>query len=354
MAQAAVLSLDMEELFTASGDEIARLTGNEAAYVTSGAAAAIALSVLGCITRGDPAAIAAMPRGRGLPTQVVVSRSHRIPYDRAIELVGGKIREIGNVQQTHLWELEAALTSKTGAVLWVAGRHLPPTLSLEDTVVMAHSHGVPVIVDAAAQLPPVSNLWNYTRACGADLVAFSGGKAMRGPQASGLLVGRRDLVAAARANGTPHQRLARALKVGKEEIVGLVAAVQRYVALDHDAQLAEWEAVVVDWGRRLEGLPGVATTRVLCGEAGQPTPRLLVRIDADAAGVSAQDVVDALWNRNPRVAVTAAGHDAFYMAPDTLMDGDATLASDGVLAALSKARPYGSGSSTSAGRSQAD
>ena len=171
---------------------------------------------------------------------MVIHRAHRIPYDRAIELGGGHLVEIGNVIQTFPWELEAAIDEKTVAVFWVAGSHLPQTtLSLEETVEIAHAHGVPVIVDAAAQLPPLENLWRFTTECGADLVLFSGGKALQGPQASGLIVGSMALLDAVRANASPLQRFARAMKVGKEEICGLVAAVERYVALDHTAVAAD-------------------------------------------------------------------------------------------------------------------
>lgn len=324
MVEASQYQVDMNELFVLAGQELARLTRNEAAYVTCGAAAALAHGILACITGGDPAAIAAMPAGQGLRTEVVMHRAHRIPYDRVIELVGCRIVEIGNAIQAFEWELESAITDRTAAVVWVAGSHLPPaSLSLSRTVAIAHSRGVPVIVDAAAQLPPVSNLWHFTSECGADLVAFSGGKALRGPQASGLLLGRADLVAAARANGTPNQRLVRAMKVGKEEIAGLVAAVRRYVSLDHDALLTQWEATVAEWAKLLSEIPGVRADRTMPNEAGQPTPRLRVTIEREELGIGAKDVVDALWERDPRIAVLSGGEDVFYMTPDTLNEGEA-------------------------------
>ena len=230
MVEASVSHVDMHELHVAAGRELAALTKNESAYVTCGAAAAVAHGLLACVTHGDPALIADMPGADGLPTEVIVHCAHRIPYDRFIDLVGCRAVQIGNAIQTFEWELERALSPRTAAVLWVAGSHLPPaTLSLERTIEVAHAHDVPVLIDAAAQLPPSSNLWYFTRDLGADLVAFSGGKALRGPQASGLLLGRADSIEAARANGAPHQRLLRSLKVGKEEIAGLVAAVRRYL-----------------------------------------------------------------------------------------------------------------------------
>jgi D-glucosaminate-6-phosphate ammonia-lyase len=324
MLVAAQSHVDMYELHEAVGAELAKLTRNEAAYVTCGCASAITLAVLACITKGDPAAISRMPSGFGLPTEVVMHRAHRIPYDRAIELAGGSIVEIGNMIQTFDWELDAAITQATAAVFWVAGSHLPPTaLSLRETVAIAHNRGIPVIVDAAAQLPPVSNLWRFTTEDGADLVLFSGGKALRGPQASGLLLGRRDLVEAARANGAPHQRLARALKVGKEEIMGVLAAVRRYVDLDHDSLLRGWEATVLEWQTQLNLLGGVTASRAFPNEAGEPTPRLRVVIDSDRAGVNATELIQRLWERSPRIAVLSDRPDAFHLTPTTLAAGEA-------------------------------
>jgi uncharacterized pyridoxal phosphate-dependent enzyme len=337
MAEASRAQVDMHELFLLAGEELARLTGNEAAYVTNGAASAVAHGIMACVTGGDPATIAAMPWGEGLRTEVVMHCAHRIPYDRVIDLVGCSIHQIGNAIQTFEWELEAAVTDQAACVLWVAGAHMPPaSLSLERTIAIAHAHDVPVIVDAAAQLPPVSNLWHFTRELGADLVAFSGGKALRGPQASGLLLGRPDLIAGARANGTPNQRLLRSLKVGKEEIGGLVAAVQRYIGLDHAQLLAEWEATVAEWSARLSALPGVRAERVWPNEAGQPTPRLRVAVEHAELGSSARELVDALWELDPRVAVLPGGDDVFYMTPDTLEEGQAELVIEAVVSEISR------------------
>lgn len=335
MVDAARRPVDMHELFVAAGEQLATLTHNEAAYVTCGAAAGIAHALLACVTGGDPIAIASMPDGRDRPTEVIMHRAHRIPYDRVVELIGCSIVEIGNAIQTFDWELEGTITERTAAVLWVAGQHLAPAaLDLETTVRIAHARGVPVIVDAAAQLPPVSNLWHFTRECGADAVVFSGGKALRGPQASGLLLGSAKLVEAARANGTPHQRLVRSMKVGKEEIAGLVAAARRYVALDHKALLREWEQTVADWAERISVFPGVIAQRAFPNEAGQPTPRLRVSITADVAGISAGQMTTALWERNPRIAVLPALDDVFYITPDTLEPGEAEIVIDALIEVL--------------------
>lgn len=252
--------------------------------------------------------------------------AHRIPYDPAIQLAGATIRNVGNVLQTFDWELDAAITNRTAAVFWVAGSHLPAgALSLTETVRIAHARGVPVIVDAAAQLPPVENLWRFTALDGADIALFSGGKALRGPQASGMMVGRKDLIDAARANGSPNQRFARSLKAGKEEIAGLVAAVGRYVELDHSALDRSWLDVCTAWSEGLHGLPGVSTEIDPVNEAGQPVPRLRVSVDAGIAGRDAAAVVEALRVGDPAVAVLPGGSQAFYLGPDLLEEGEAEL-----------------------------
>lgn len=324
MVAASRSCVSIDELHTGASKRLAELTRNEDAYVTSGCAAAIALSVLACITKGSAAVIARLPYDESLARNVIIHRAHRIPYDRAVELGGGHLVEIGNVIQTFPWELEAAIDEKTVAVFWVAGSHLPQTtLSLEETVEIAHAHGVPVIVDAAAQLPPLENLWRFTTQCGADLALFSGGKALQGPQASGLIVGSMALLDAVRANASPLQRFARAMKVGKEEICGLVAAVERYVALDHDAVAVEWEATVESWRVGLDTVRGVEARRLALNEAGQPVVRLELTIDSAVAGTTAREVIDRLWLGDPRVAVLPGSNERIFVTPDTLSAGEA-------------------------------
>ncbi len=339
MASASRSCVDMDELHLAAGRRLAELTHNEAAYVTSGCAAGIALAVLAAITGGQPEVIARLPYDETLPRNVVIHRAHRIPYDRAIELGGGHIVEVGNVIQTFEWELTAALDENTAAVFWVAGSHLPQTtLSLKQTVAIAHARGVPVIVDAAAQLPPLENLTYSTIECGADVARFSGGKALQGPQVSGLMVGSPTLIDAVRANAAPRQRLARAMKVGKEEIAGLVAAVERYVALDHAALDTEWDEIVSMWAEGLDDLDGVQVRRRSLNEAGQPVPRLEITLDSDVARISAAALVARLWDDTPRVAVLPGLADRVYVTPDTLVSGEATMVMERIRTVLCSAR----------------
>jgi len=328
MADAASSYVDMNEFHAAAGRELAQLTNNEAAYVTAGCAAALSIATLACITGDDPALMDRMPDGTGLRTQVIMHTCHRIPYDPAVRLVGAQIVQIGNALQTFEWELRAAIGPQTAAVLFVAGSHVEDgALSLKTVVDIAHSSGVPVIVDAAAQLPPVSNLWKFSRDLGADLVLFSGGKEIRGPQASGLVVGRKDLIEACAAIAAPHQRLLRAMKVGKEEIAGLLAAVEAYVHMDHESEMARRESVCASWVEDLARLPGISAQRVWPNEAGRPTPRVRVRLEL-SAGKSTGDAQSRLWDGDPRIAVERIDDASFYITPDTLSNGEESIVID--------------------------
>jgi D-glucosaminate-6-phosphate ammonia-lyase len=345
MAAASTAHLDLAEASRVVGAELAAATRNEAAIVTSGAAAGMVLAILAATAGADPAEIARLPRHHPRPV-VVMHCAHRIPYDRAIEFAGAEIRQIGNALQTFEFDLSAALDERVVAVLYVAGAHLARgALSLEDTLRIAHGAGVPVIVDAAAQLPPLENLWQITGA-GADLVIFSGGKALGGPQSTGLVVGRADLIEAIRANGSPNQRLARALKVDKEELFGLLAAVTGYLARDHEADTAAWEATCSAWISALDTVPGLRAQRMFPNEAGQPVPRVHVAVDP-ACGSNAQGLVRYLWEVGvlaphlgelpARVAVLPDPPDGFYLTPDTLAAGEAEL----VVTALTEAMAIG-------------
>jgi uncharacterized pyridoxal phosphate-dependent enzyme len=316
--------VDMHELHVAAGRRLAELTRNEAALATAGCGAAMVLSVLAARNGGDPRVLTSLP-GRGVaPHEVVMHAAHRIPYDNMVQLAGASVREIGNVQQTFAWELEAAISEDTAAVLYVAGSHLPQVaLPLEVVAEIAHARGVPVIVDAAAQLPPVDNLWRFTREYGVDVALFSGGKALRGPQASGLIVGTEAMVEGARQNAAPFQRWARPMKAGKEEIAGLVAAVERFVRLDHELLAEGWSRTLDLWRDALPSGDGFVVTREQLNEAGQPVPRLHVQI-FDATRAAA--VLEGLTGTDPRIAVLPDNRNGvphgFWISPDLLQPGE--------------------------------
>ena len=254
MAAAARWSVDIGELQAAASRTIARVTGAEAGLVTTGAAAALTLAAAAAMTRWDVARMAALPHAEGFPNEILLPRTHRTGYAHALQAAGARLVDLGHndrgtgagVRGIEAWEIEAAITPRTVAFAFAAN-----PANVDDLPVVAavcRARGLPVIVDAAAQLPPKRNLRRFVE-LGADLVAFSGGKAIGGPQASGLLAGRRDLVGAALVQqldmdvapetwtppdlidrsalkGVPHHGLGRGFKAGKEEIVGLLVALR--------------------------------------------------------------------------------------------------------------------------------
>jgi L-seryl-tRNA(Ser) seleniumtransferase len=333
MAAGAQAFVDLPELQSRVGARIAELTHNQACYISSGAAAGVTLATAACIAGLDPAAIAGFPRLRGRKNQVIVHRGQRNGYDYAIRQTGARLVEIGTSQATQPWELEAAITPQTACVFYFAGAHFAPgALPLPQVIALAHARDVPVLVDAAAQIPPIANLWHFTRDLGADVAIFSGGKGLRGPQPTGLVLGRADLIAACRANGNPNSSIGRPMKVGKEELLGILAAVEWSLAQDEPALIAAYEAIVAGWIAGLDGIAGVTATRGYPNEAGQPFGRAIVRFGPEC-GRTRDQVVAALLAGEPAVAVGAIGEDRIALNPQTLEPGEAEL----VLAALRRA-----------------
>jgi L-seryl-tRNA(Ser) seleniumtransferase len=292
MREASLACVDMAQMQAAACRVIRTATGAEAGIVTSGASAAILLAAAACLAGLDPARMNALPDTQDGRRDAIVVRSQRNMYDRALVVAGARIVEIGipdrysgpGVRDAAAWEIEAAITPKTAFVYYLAGPQSRP--KLQAVAEVAHAHNLPVIVDAAAQLPPSCNLNRYLKE-GADLVAFSGGKAIGGPQASGILAGRADLIASAlmqmldldvfedswsapaefealrQLRGLPHHGIGRSCKVGKEEIAGLCVALQRFAAADPKARRAAWDSRLRLLGENLTIAPGPIPTAAL-------------------------------------------------------------------------------------------
>jgi L-seryl-tRNA(Ser) seleniumtransferase len=343
MADAARRFVNLFDLQAAVGRRLAEATGNEAAYVTNGAAAGLALAAAACMTGEDVALMHRLPnQTEGMKNEIVVHRSQRNWYDFAIRQTGATLIEIGHTLETAPWELEAAITERTAAVFYFAGDHLNRnTLPLPFVVETAHARGVPVVVDAAAQVPPVSNLWLYTVGEGADLAIFSGGKGLCGPQNSGLVVGRPDLIRAMTLNGPPHQRIGRPMKVAKEAMIGLLTAVELAVARDEAAERAAIAAQIHRWHVAWEPVlpPGVTLARQETNEAGEPLPRLLLSLGPEAPWDRA-GFVDALRADDPPIEVVLHHDEVSVAFSAHLLQGDeGEVVADrvrGLLASVSK------------------
>jgi D-glucosaminate-6-phosphate ammonia-lyase len=328
MADSAGVFVNVWDLQDAVGDRLAELTHNEAAYVSNGAAAGLALATAAAITGEDTALMARLPNNlAGLKNEVVVHRTQRNWYDIAVRQTGVRLVEIGHILETFPWELDDAINERTAAVIYFAGSHLNRnTLPLEFVIEGAHARGVPVIVDAAAQVPPVENLWRFTRDLGADVAIFSGGKNLCGPQNSGLVVGSRAMIKAMRLNGPPHQRIGRSMKVSKEAMIGLLTAVERYLTLDHAAIAAEWSAVVDQWLDAWRDLDPEAATvvRAEINEAGEQIPRIIVSLTPKAR-IDRAKLIALLAQDNPPIEVVLHDDVSVAFSPHLLQPGEADI-----------------------------
>ncbi|HET8523528.1 MAG TPA: aminotransferase class V-fold PLP-dependent enzyme [Thermomicrobiales bacterium] len=324
MSEAAEAFVDLPELQARVGERIAEFTHNEACYISSGAAAGITVAVASIIAGTDPEKINAFPYLDGIDkTELIVHRSQRNGYDYAARQTGARLIEIEGTEEA----LRAAINDKTAAVLWFAGAHFAAdALPLDRVVAIAHENGLPVIVDAAAQIPPISNLWRFTREFGADVAIFSGGKGLRGPQSSGLVLGKREIIEGCRPNGSPNSSITRPMKVGKEELAGILAAVEWSLNQDEEATIGGYETTVQNWIAGLQGIPGVTVERSFPSEAGQPHARAIVHI-ASPSPWTRDDLIKALWDGYPRIAVGSSKSDdnAIALNPQTLEPGEAEI-----------------------------
>lgn len=338
MAEAAAAFVDLEELQRAVGRELARITRNEAAYVCCGAAAGITLAAAACMAGCDPERRARLPDTTGMPDEVIVHRHTRVGFDYAIRMTGARLVEIGSPSGTTPGELEAALSERTAAVFYFPkGEVERGELPLETAVGICRPRGVPVVVDAAAQIPPAGNLWSFTGR-GADLAIFSGGKGLRGPQSSGLVVGKRAPVEAVAFHGPPHSFIGRGMKVGKEEMCGLLAAVEWYLSQDEPALLRRYEEQVAEMVRQLNEVPGLRAARCFPCEAGQPIACAMLEVDEAALGMTRDALLAALRNGEPCVELAPAPRSAIRINPQTLAEGEEQLVIEAIRAALRSAR----------------
>ena len=295
MTEASLHFVSMGELHEKVGRRIAELIGVQAAAVTSGAAGAIAMGTAACVTGGDPLKARRLPDTAGMKNRVVTQKSHRM-YEAQIRLVGAEIVEIETTA-----ELDATVGSDTAMLFFANTADVHGQIKREEWVAAGKRYGVPTFCDAAADVPPVERLSTYVN-MGFDLVAFSGGKGMRGPQNAGLLLGRPDLVDAARAHGSVWDGIGRGMKVGKEEVMGLLAAVERFIGLDHKAERDDLDRRVEVIAAVLSGMEGVRT-EVYVPEIANHVPHLAVAWDPGRIALSSREVTEQLRTGDPAIEV---------------------------------------------------
>ena len=310
MEEASHSFVRLPELLEKAGQRIAKLAGVEAAYIASGAAAGVTIAVAACMTGKDIAKVHQLPNTEGMKDQVIMQVMQRNFYELMIRLAGAKLVEIGLANQTNSWHLEPAINDRTAAIVHFCAYSPEPDLPIEEVIEIAHKRNVPVIVDAAAEFPPFSNLRRFAD-MGADLTIFSGGKGIRGPQPTGLILGRKDLIEACTMNANPNHGVGRPDKVGKEEIIGLVTAME-LVSVEEvlQAELDGWEQQTAYMVEALSSIRGVQCYRRLApqtsvqatsGVSPEGVPLTHVEWDSQVIAKSAGQVVQELADGTPGI-----------------------------------------------------
>ncbi len=335
MAEASRTMVVLEELNEAAGHLIAEHTGAEAGLVTSGAAAGLTLQAAAVIAGNDPDRIALLPEASDDQNEIVIKKSHDSEFTQAWRQGGARLVWVGNNDTCHDWEIESAISGETVALGFIASRWHPDSFEgLSQFAEIAHGHGLPLLVDAAAMLPPAENLRRFIEH-GADMVSYSGGKAIKAPQSTGILCGRADLIAAAKLNASPHYSIGRPMKVAREEIIGLMAALDLYVRRDHDADMQRWFSECKTIIDAVIEIPGVTAT-VEQDDWLRPVPEVSIAFTSEWRGRSATEIVDSLVNGDPPIIIEASRRDDedIFINPHGLMPGEAELIAERLRAEL--------------------
>ena len=323
MEEMSEVFVHMTEWLVAAGDEIAKLTGAPAATITSGASGGLVLQAAAAIARDNPEAIANLPVTDGLANELIIQRTHRFAYDHLYLVPGAKFVEVGTDEGCDSDDIERAVSDWTAGIIHLVSPGVDDrSVPLEEAVKIAHEHGLPVLCDAASMLPPRANLQRFVDT-GADLVSFSGGKGVRGPQSTGFLVGDPQWVEFARLNNAPNATVARAQKVSKEEIAGLIAALRVFVSEDEEAESKRYRKqmqLIVD---RVSEVPGVIAT--VRHDAQFYIPHAVVDLSADWKGPSGHEIGRLMMEAPQRIYIRSIYADGRRVAVDPLNIQDGEL-----------------------------
>lgn len=333
MTQAAQQHVHIDEIMEAAGRKLAGITKAEWGMVSCGCAAALTHATAACVAGGNPDLHVRLPNLEGFAKdEVIIPRHSRNVYDAAVRAVGVKIVEVSTPE-----EFDAAIGPKTAMIYILAGPNVDKS-PLTTEMICARAKGVPVLVDAAAEILTIPNVH---LAKGATLVAYSGGKCIRGPQTAGLLLGRKNLIEAAWMHSSPHHGFSRSMKVGKEEIAGMVTAVEMWTKRDHQGEWNEWMARLEHIARRVSAIDGVRTNIVEPEGLSNRTPTLHVRWDESKIGISGREVAQHLFNTEPRIALPTGFRQngtetGLSVVPYQMASGDEKVVADRLHATLSK------------------
>lgn len=305
----------LPELHLAVGKRIAELLKCEAAMVSAGCASALSLATAACVAGKDRDAIRALPDTHGLKNEVICQKSHRNGYDHAIRNAGVRMVEVETRQ-----DFEIAVNNRTAMMFFLNTAAPNGKIQHEEWIELGKKYGIPTLIDAAADVPPVDNLFKYTR-LGFDLVAFSGGKGMRGPQSAGMLLGRKELIEAAMMNDSPNSdSLCRTNKVNKEELIGMMVALELFLNRDHDAMWKMWEKRCDVIAKQVEKVKGVKT-EVFIPEIANAVPHLRVTWDEEK-GRTGREITEAMRAGKPAIELRPGGGPGISIGVWMMQDGD--------------------------------
>jgi D-glucosaminate-6-phosphate ammonia-lyase len=291
----------LDELHDRVGERIATLLRCEAAMITSGAASALTLGTAAVLTGTDRQKILNLPNLSGMKSEVIIQKSHRFGYDHAVRNCGVRLVEVETRD-----DVERAVNENTAMMLFYNNNNKEGRIQDGEFVELGKKHAIPTFNDAAADVPPLDNLWKYTK-MGFDLVTFSGGKGIRGPQSAGLLLGRKDLIRAARLNAPPNgDTIGRGMKVNKEEMLGMLAALELYLQKDHGKEQREFEQRAETIRRSAATVAGVKA-EIFVPEVANHVPHVRISWDQAAKPMRPADVVAAMRDGEPSIAIRSEG-----------------------------------------------
>lgn len=332
MTEASHSFVDMHLLHRNAGAAIAEMLGGEAACITSGAAAGLSIAAAACMAGSDLAKVLQLPDTSTMRNEALVLKAHRILYDQGLRLSGVTFVEIGVTSFSSTAQIEAAVTDRTALFFYAAEAvTMRGSLPLREVARALTGRGIPIVVDAAAELPLLSKLHEFFED-GADLVVFSGGKEIRGPQSSGIILGSKQLIDDCDANCFPNYGIGRAMKTDKETIVGLVKAVELFVQRDYEVIYGEWEEMVATIASAISDLPQCSARRGLPIEPGVQ-PADIPRAYLEPHGISAIELKDRLLKGEPSVSASVYGNE-LVLNPQCLAADDVAPLISAVLAAL--------------------
>ncbi len=313
--------VNLDEFLVAAGKHIAEMIGVEAATVTSGASGGLVVQAAAAIAKDDPEKIARLPDTKGMPNELIIQKRHRFVYDHLYLVPGAKFVEVGTAEKCMPEEVEAAITAKTVGIIDLKSSFKSEgAVPLPVLVEIAHRHGLPVLCDAASMLPPRSNLTKFYNE-GADLVSFSGGKAIRGPQSTGILIGRKKWVEYARLNNAPNATVARAQKVSKEEVAGLIASLKVFLAEDEKAETARYRKMMRLVQDQIAEIPGLLVK--IEHDDNHYIPQCVIYFTPKWRGPNGAEIQKRLMAGRPRIYISSLGRSGeLHVDPLNIQDDE--------------------------------